>query len=141
MPEYLFDTDAISEMFKPRPNARYLRWLRGVRSGDQLTSTVVIGELFAGAFRSRARERHVSNIVERVLPLLTVVPYDLAAAEAYGRIRAHLETAGTRIEDADLQIAATALSRGLTVVTGNLCHFSRVPGLSIEPVLAESRRG
>lgn len=140
MPEYLFDTDAISEMFKPRPNARYVRWLEGVPSADQLTSTVVIGELFAGAFRSRGRERHVKNIVERVLPLLTVVPYDRAAAEAYGRIRAHLETAGTRIEDADLQIAATALSRGLTVVTGNVRHFSRVPGLAVEPILAEARR-
>jgi tRNA(fMet)-specific endonuclease VapC len=137
---YLFDTDAISELFKPRPSERYVRWLAGVPREDQFTSAVVIGELFAGAYRSRARPRHLKNIRDQVVPKLTVVPYDGALAETYGRIRAEVEDAGRRLADADLQIAATAIARGLTLVTGNVRHYERVAGLTLERVLADSRR-
>jgi len=33
---------------------------------------VTIGELFKGAYRSRAREHHLRNIEERILPAVTV---------------------------------------------------------------------
>ena|SRR5579883_3190253 len=139
MPGYLFDTDAISELFKRRPSDRYVQWLGRIDRDEQFTSAVVVGELFAGALRSRAPSRHLRNIRERVLPLLTVLPYDVLAAEAYGRVRARLEDAGRPLADADLQIAATALAHGLTVVTGNVKHFERVPGLTLERILADSR--
>jgi tRNA(fMet)-specific endonuclease VapC len=44
------------------------------------------------------------------------------------------------LADADLQIAATALRHELELVTGNPRHFQRVPGLKVNPVLAEARR-
>ncbi len=105
---------------------------------DQFTSAVVIGELFAGAFLHPA-SRHIENLRKRVLPELTALPFDVAAAEEYGRIRAELQVSGKRIEDADLQIAATALSQGLSLVTGNIKHYDRIQGLQICRVLAESR--
>jgi predicted nucleic acid-binding protein len=43
------------------------------------------------------------------------------------------------LADADLQIAATALLHDLELVTGNVKHFKRVPGLKISPALADSR--
>jgi predicted nucleic acid-binding protein len=46
---------------------------------------------------------------------------------------------GPPLADADLQIAATALLHDLELVTGNVKHFKRVPGLKISPALAESR--
>jgi predicted nucleic acid-binding protein len=53
---YLFDTDAISELLRPRPLPRDVEWLRTVPREDQYTSAVTIGELFIGAYRSRARD-------------------------------------------------------------------------------------
>jgi len=41
------------------------------------------------------------------------------------------------IGDADLRIAAIALVRDFTVVTGNLQHFQRIPGLRVENWLEE----
>jgi hypothetical protein len=55
----------------------------------------------------------------------------------YGEIRAGLERLGTPIGDADVRIAAIALSRGLKVVTANERHFRRVPGLETENWLEE----
>jgi tRNA(fMet)-specific endonuclease VapC len=138
---YLFDTDAISELLRPRPAPLYLWWLATVPRDAQFTSAVVIGELYAGAFRSAARERHMAGIEARVLPAVTVLPYDVAAAKAYGELRAFLESAGTRLPDADLQIAATARVHDLIVVTGNVRHFERVPDVRLERVLADARRG
>jgi len=136
---YLFDTDAISELLKPRPASGYVRWLAAVAREDQFTSAVVVGELYRGAFRSSAAARHLKSIDERVLPAVTVLSYDSAAARVYGQISAELEGAGRRLADADLQIAATALLHDLELVTGNLRHFSRVPGLHISSALADAR--
>jgi predicted nucleic acid-binding protein len=136
---YLFDTDAISEVLKPRPAAAYVRWLASIPRDEQFTSAVVVGELYKGAFRSSAVTRHLDNVEKRVLPAVTVLSYDVAAARVYGQVRAQLESAGRPLADADLQIAATALIHDLELVTGNVKHFKRVPGLRLSPVLAEAR--
>jgi predicted nucleic acid-binding protein len=136
---YLFDTDAISEMLKPRPAAGYVRWLASIPREEQFTSAVVVGELYKGAFRSSAVTRHLENVDKRVLPAVTVLSYDVAAARVYGQVRAQLESAGRPLADADLQIAATALIHDLELVTGNVKHFKRVAGLRLSPVLAEAR--
>lgn len=54
-------------------------------------------------------------------------------------VRADLERVGALPGDADLQIAATALRHDLSLVTGNLRHHERVPGLKIERILAQAR--
>ena len=136
---YLFDTDAISEVLKRRPLRRYVEWLETVPREEQYTSAVVIGELFKGAYRSQASDRHLKNIEDRVLPSVTVLPYDVATARVFGRIRAHLEETGSILPDADLQIAATAVFHGLDLVTGNVKHFERIPGLTICTALEDAR--
>lgn len=136
---YLFDTDAISELLRRRPARRYLEWLSTVPRSEQWTSAVVVGELYKGAFRSADHERHLRNIEERVLPALTVLPYDTGVAREFGAIRAQLEERGELLPDADLQIAATAVRHGLTLVTGNLKHFARVPDLVLSDAFAASR--
>lgn len=136
---YLFDTDAISELLRRRPARRYLEWLSTVPRSEQWTSAVVIGELYKGAFRSHDRDRHLRNIDRRVLPALTVLPYDTGVAREFGAIRARLEERGELLPDAGLQIAATAVRHGLTLVTGNLRHFARVAGLDLSDAFAAAR--
>jgi len=136
---YLFDTDAISEVLKRRPAPGYVRWLAAVPRAEQFASAVTIGELYRGAFRSLQRERHLRNIDERVLVAVTVLPYDRQVARVYGEIAAVLESQGHRLADADMQIAATALHHDLQLVTGNVRHFERLPGLKIDRVLAGTR--
>ncbi|MGD2024106.1 MAG: hypothetical protein PVI18_13085 [Desulfobacterales bacterium] len=100
---------------------------------------MVVGELYKGAYRSQAKKHHLDNIESRILPAVTCLPYDVATAKIFGQIRAALEEAGNIIPDADLQIAGTAIYHGLELVSGNLRHFSRIPGLKFNPVLADAR--
>ncbi len=50
----------------------------------------------------------------------------------FGTLKALLESRGRRLEDFDLMMAAHALELDATLVTSNVRHFARVPGLSIE---------
>jgi len=136
---FLFDTDAISELLRPRPAMAYISWLMKVPREEQFTSAVVIGELYKGAYRSQAPDRHLTNIEQRILPAVTVLPYDTSTAKIFGRIRAHLEKTGTILPDADIQIASTALGHNLELVTGNLRHFKRISGLKLNSIIKDSR--
>lgn len=138
---WLFDTDAISEVLRPRPAERYIAWLRTIAVDEQLTTAITVGELYWGAHRSAARERHLRKIEEVLLPSLQILPFDAKAAKQFGELKALLESEGTRLADADLQIASIALVEGHELVTGNLRHFSRIPGLRINTALAASRPG
>ena len=136
---FLFDTDAISELLRKRPAPSYIKWLMNIPKEDQYTSAVVIGELCKGAYRSQARERHLANIEDRILPSVTVLPYDLGCAKIFGKVRGYLEETGANLPDADIQIAATAIYHELTLVTGNLSHFERIDKLRLNTILSDSR--
>jgi predicted nucleic acid-binding protein len=138
---YLFDTDALSEVMRKQPLQAYLTWLRRIPREEQFTSAVSVGELYQGAFRSAHRDQLLQRIDDVLLPEITVLPYDVGVARVFGEIRADLERAGSSPGDADLQIAATALRHDLALVTGNVRHHERVPGLKIERILALSRAG
>lgn len=134
MAAYLFDTSALSEVLRPRPDDEYVAWLSRLPREEQFTSTVVVGELFCGAMRSRASAKWLRRVEEEILPTVTALPFDLECAREYGRVRAELMDAGTPIGDADAMIAATALRHGLEVVTANVRHFRAVAGLALRPV-------
>ncbi len=136
---YLFDTDAISELLRQRPLPLYVDWIRTIPREEQFTSAVVIGELYKGAYRSHTWQRHLDNIEQRILPSVTVLPYDTATARVFGQIRAHLEETGSILADADIQIAATAIYHGLELVSGNHRHFSRISALKLHCIIEDAR--
>jgi len=129
---YLLDTDILSNLMKRAPASTLVARLARVPPEDQFTSSVTLGELLYGANRSSRTAALLKRIEETLLPELPILPFDTAAAHHYGELRAELERRGTLVGDADTRVASIALSRGLTVVTGNERHFEQVPGLAIE---------
>jgi tRNA(fMet)-specific endonuclease VapC len=132
---FCFDTDVLSAVLRRDPPLHLIRRLARVPPADQFTTAVTLGELLYGASK-----RGGGDLAERVRRLVAsaaaVLPFDEAAAEVYGRLRAHLEGEGRRLAEPDLRIASIALDRGLTLVTGNVRHFGRVPDLRVENWLA-----
>jgi tRNA(fMet)-specific endonuclease VapC len=61
-----------------------------------------------------------------------VAPFDEAAAAEFGRIGSLLADRRTSIGEFDALIAAHAVALRCTLVTNNVRHFSKVPGLSVE---------
>lgn len=131
MSGYLFDTNAISELFRRSPNAAYVEWLSSVPREEQFTSTVVVAELLAGACSSKTPALWLERYEKDVIGRVTVLPFDMDCARVYGTIRAALKAKGTPIGEPDTLIAATACTHGLTVVTANARHFERIEGLRL----------
>jgi tRNA(fMet)-specific endonuclease VapC len=133
---YLFDTDAISEILRKQPLPGYLQWLRSISREDHYTSSIVVAELYKGAFCSPKCDSRLEKIETRILPQLTILPFDRFTAKIYGE----MQKQGNILAHAALQIASTAIQHNLELVTGNIRHFSRVDSLRINPVLANARQ-
>ena len=131
--KYLFDTDTLSGLLRRAPSRTLVRRFATTAPEDQFTSSITVGELYYGARRLGDRSDDlVRRIEEALIGNLAVLPFDTAAARVYGAFRAELERRGTPIGDADLRIASIAAANELTVVTGNVRHFQRVPNLFVE---------
>lgn len=102
-----------------------------VPAREIVVCSVVRGELAYGAAKSQTPAESAAKQARFLRPYATL-PYDDAAAQEYGRIRAYLENLGTPIGPYDMQIAAIALVHNLILVTHNINEFGRVPGLKIE---------
>ncbi len=135
---YLLDTDILSNLLKRTPSTVLIAKLASEPSESQFTSSITLGELLYGASRLGPRGDRLLERVERtLLPNLPILAFDAAAARRYGEVKAALERQGTPIGEADLRIGAIALARGLTMVTGNVGHFEKIPGLAVENWLEE----
>jgi len=129
-PRYLLDTNICIYIRQRRPDA-VLRRFRKLRPGEAGLSVITYGELFYGAAKSQQRSLALNQLHELVY-LLPALPMPENAAEAYGNIRAELESRGEMIGNNDLWIAAHALSMGLTLVTNNEREFRRVRRLKVQ---------
>jgi tRNA(fMet)-specific endonuclease VapC len=127
---YLLDSNTCVEYLRNR-NPRVIQRIRSEPTQNIRLCSVVLGELYCGAFRSADP---ISNfaLLRHFLGKFSSLPFDDPAAAVYGEERAKLEKLGTKIGPHDMQIAAIALANGLIVVTHNVGEFSRVPGLSVE---------
>lgn len=136
---YLFDTDAITEAMRLKPLPLYLHWLYSVPREDQFASAVSVTELFRAAYRSPRATRHMEYLEKKLLPSITVLPFDTAVARQCGRIQAALLSAGIEMDQTDMQIAATAVYHGLVLVTGDNARFRKIRELRIERILERAR--
>ncbi|MCL5105332.1 MAG: type II toxin-antitoxin system VapC family toxin [Armatimonadetes bacterium] len=125
---YLLDTNACIDVLAGNQKVdEHLARLDRVRV---YTSAVVIGELVYGAVRSRQPIVEMAKI-RQLMQDARVLHVDSSAAFQYGLIKAALAAQGRLLEDNDLFIAATALAKGLTLVTHDKA-FARIPDLAIE---------
>ena len=128
---YCFDTDVASALLRTNPPVDLISRVSLVPKDEHHTTAITVAELLYGAERA-SNLTLVDRVRERVLCAQVIVPFDAPAAEIYASLRVQLERGGRRLADPDLMIAAICLSRDLTLVTGNVRHFSRVPDLRVE---------
>jgi tRNA(fMet)-specific endonuclease VapC len=104
---------------------------RTLRANEWCISVVTYSELcFSPSLRPEATK--LIRLVEGFLDIAITLAWSKQAAEIHGRLRADFRMRGTPIGDFDEMIAAHALAHNAVLVTGNVQHFERVAGLSIE---------
>lgn len=124
----LLDTNVISEPIKLTGDARLLAWLDAQLIESLYVSTISLAELRFGIAALPAGKRKDTlhnSLQQRILPLFNgrILPFDEAAADAYGSLRASARAQGKAIATADGYIAATAIHHGLMVATRDFAPF------------------
>lgn len=118
---YLLDTDTVS--FAIRGHGRVAANLLQHRPAEIFISSITLAELRFGAERKRSRRLH--RLIDAFVDEVTVLPFDQLAADRFAPVAAARAQRGEPIGTFDTQIAAHALSLGLTLVTNNLARHSR----------------
>ena len=130
---YLLDTDVLMNLMGRCPSTALIAKLASVPPEQQCTSSVTLEELIVGANRfGRRSAALLSQIDTRLIPNLPVLPFDAAAARRSGELHASLARKGSPLSETALRIAAIALVRNCTLVSGSPQYFKRVSGLSVE---------
>ena len=128
MSGWLLDTNVISELRRPRPQARVLRFVAALPLEQLFVSEVTFAEIRFGIelINQPARRSELSDwlthkvrpmFVQRALPVTEEIMFKWRLLVETGRKRGHT------FSQPDLIIAATALCHGLTVVTRDRAEF------------------
>lgn len=126
---YMLDTSACVELIRGRAPQVFQR-LRKLAVDEVGISSITLAELQYGVAKSSSPTRH-RELLAKFLAPLAVLPFDDAAAETYGEVRAALEREGTPIGPLDTLIASHAVSLKTTLLTSNEREFRRVSGLRV----------
>ena len=126
---FLPDTNACINLLRQNNPTLITRW-RANKSSDIVICSIIVYELRHGAERSVDPAKEHAKLNWFLSPYVSL-PFDDECAMRCAQIRHALERTGTRIGPHDLQIAAIAMTHGLTLVTHNTNEFNRVAGLKL----------
>lgn len=126
MSRVLLDTNVLSELVRPRPEARVQAFV--MAQTDPIISVLTIHEITYGAERAPDPARRV-KLVAWVAAIQSrfvgrIIAIDAAIAEQAGRLRATAEAQGAAADPIDSLIAACALSHGAHIATRNVRDFA-----------------
>lgn len=127
-PKYLLDTNICIFLLKKQFDVA--RQIEKVGDENCFISDITLAELYYGASKSGHKQQKMLGVryIEELFPSLPV----REAIETFADIKAALNSKGILIDDFDLLIGATAVAYDLIMVTENVKHFSRIPGIRIE---------
>jgi len=126
--KYLVDTDRAIDWLNGRPEA--VEFISALAPEGLGLSLLSLGELWEGIHFSddpMANERGL----RRFLRIADVLPLNRAIMKRFAQIRGQLRRDGNLIGDMDILIAATALHHDLVLLTRNVRHFERIPGVQL----------
>lgn len=134
----LVDTNVISEPLRLSPELRVVDWIDAQPIETLYLSAITVAELRFGVASLQPGRRRTAlrdSLETRVLPMFAgrVLPFDLAASQAYGELMARARSAGLAIGASDGYIAATAAANGMVVATRDTAPFQAAKVPFIDP--------
>ena len=117
------------ERRKTKPHGAVLAWLQSIPDDQLFISALTLGELQAGAERTRKQDQekaiNIEAWIDQLAEAYEVIPMDANMFREWARL---MEGRSDQLLE-DAMIAATARVRGLTVATRNVRDFT---GLAVE---------
>ncbi len=130
MKKALIDTNILSAFMRGNGAVR-CKFEQYLQIHNTLTISVITYYEIMRGIKSLSNPRKMEAFQE-FMSVCEIEEIDSDVAEQAADIYDTLRREGELIEDADILIASTALSRGLSVVTDNEKHFNHISGITIE---------
>lgn len=128
---YLLDTNILVNFLRGREGAKKIL-IALSKQGSFAISVITYGELLYGAHKSTAYQKEKERIRQLVDDFRIVVfPLNAPVMEVYAGAKSGLEQSGNMLDDFDLLIGATAVTSQSMLVTENIRHFQRFPGIEL----------
>jgi tRNA(fMet)-specific endonuclease VapC len=125
------DTSVLVALIRRDSEAMEALRVEAETGGVVSTTMINLCELYSGAYRSKSPPRELER-VQDLFMYIRLLDFDLSAARRYGELVNDSALKREPIGDFDLIIASIALENNEKLVTRNLKHFNRVPGLVVE---------
>jgi predicted nucleic acid-binding protein len=138
MSGFLLDTNCISELVRPKPDARVLQWMEAADEAMLYLSVLTVGEIRRGvaSLDQGKRRTQLETWLEVELHARfrgRIVPVDSGIADRWGQLAAEAKRKGKPLSIIDGLLAATALHHNLTVVSRNAGDFTNTPVSVLNP--------
>ena len=126
--KFLLDTNIVIALFAGDEHIEKL-----LKEAEHvLVPSIVLGELYFGAYNSRMKEENIKRINE-FATICPVIGPTAATALEYGRIKNNLKHSGTPIPENDIWIAALASQFDFQIVTRDE-HFEKIEGIALRQI-------
>lgn len=125
---------AIAAERRKQPIAAFIEAILTAHGPVDLSfSPVTVAELVHGIYRAKTPEvsQRRREYIDELTILIPVHPVTNKTAWLVGQIHGQEAAKGNMLPFNDLLIAVAAIEQGYAVLTGNLRHFSKIPGLTV----------
>jgi toxin FitB len=124
----ILDTNVLSEVMKPAPSPRVLRWLGQYPPLQLFTTAITQAEILYGLelLPKGKRRSALQSAVEAMFGedfAGRILPFDSEAARLFPQIASARRVLGRPVTQFDTQIAAIARARGAAIATRNTPDF------------------
>lgn len=124
--KYLLDTNIVIALFANDETVK-----ENLKKAKEIfVPSIVIGELFYGAYKSAHAKENISRI-DSFANSNTVLGCDSETARLYGEIKSTLSNKGRPIPENDIWIAAITMQYNVVLVSRD-AHFGEIDTLKVE---------
>jgi predicted nucleic acid-binding protein len=133
----ILDSNVLSELMRPKPEARVIQWLDRQAQTSIWTTSVTVLEIRFGLQimplgRRRALYAHGFEVLLQGIDH-RIIPFDTEAAQHASELMASRKMRGRPRELRDTMIAGIVLARRATLATRNISHFDDVSATLVDP--------
>ena len=134
----VLDTNVVSELMKPLPDARVVEWLDNQPAETFWLTSVVLAELLNGLelLPDGKRKHDLLQLLDEIVQNMIedrVIAFDAIMARKFATIYCIARSIGISVGFADCQIAAAALVQGYAVATRDELPFKAMGCTVINP--------
>lgn len=132
----ILDTNVLSELMRPQPDAAVIDWFAKQRDVFFYVTAITVAEILLGisllpagkrkdALATAAETMFSEDFADRCLP------FDASCAANYAALTTERRASGKPITVEEAQIAAIALANNFALATRNLRDFTDISGLRL----------